>query len=402
MKGWPIYLDAMATTPLAPEARQAMLPWLGGRVGNPSSSTHRYGWEAADTVEKERSEVAAAIGLAPGSRLVFTSGATEANNTVILGLGQGDGPRPAHIVSTTFEHASVRAPIRAVVGSGASFTEVASGSDGVVDPDAVADAIRRDTRLISVMAVNNEIGTVQPIEEIAAVARSHGIPLHVDASQAIGKIHLGTAGIDFLSISAHKLYGPVGIGALCIGPSAPALSPLLHGGGQQHGRRPGTLPVAQIVGFGAACRLVAAEIDSDRDRIATLAKSLTERLRSLDGVALNGSEERRVPGCINVAIEGVLAEALIATTPEVAISAGSACSSGSGSGSSVLRALGLSPARSSCSVRIGISRYTTRGEIDRAAALLLAGIGRIREAKATTVQGVWGAQGNHSPSPRSV
>jgi cysteine desulfurase len=386
MSGWPIYLDAMATTPLAPESYQAMLPWLDGWVGNPSSSTHRYGWEAADAVEREKAAVATTVGAAPGSRIVFTSGATEANNMVILGLTRADEGRPAHVVSTALEHPSVRAPIRAVASAGTSFTEVSPCADGVIDPEAVAEALRPDTRLISVMAVNNEIGTVQPIEEIAKIAASHGVPFHVDASQAIGKIHLGTAGIDFLSLSAHKLYGPVGVGALCIGPSAPALPPLLHGGGQQLGCRPGTLPVAQIVGFGTACRLVAAEIDSDHDRIAALARFLIERLRSLDGVALNGSAERRVPGCINVAIDGVLAEALIAVTPDVAISAGSACSSGSGSGSPVLRAIGLSPARSACSVRVGISRYTTREEIDEAAALLLAGIGRIREGRVPTAE----------------
>ena len=271
------------------------------------------------------------------------------------------------------------APLQAASERGLAVSLVAPMPDGVIDSAAIEAALRPDTRLISVMAVNNEIGTVQPVTEIAAIAGERGIAFHVDASQAIGKLDLDWGDLDFVSVSAHKLYGPVGIGALYVGPRAPALAALILGGGQQHGLRSGTLPVAQIAGFGAACDVAAQRRKEDGERIAGLAARLWSQLERTGGVSRNGSATQAVPGCLDFAIEGLLADALLAAVPGVAISSGSACSSASGGGSHVLRALGFSAARRSSSLRIGLGRYTTGAEVETAGGLLLSAIGQLRE-----------------------
>jgi cysteine desulfurase len=379
MRTEPIYLDAMATTPLAPGAREAMLPWLGELYGNASSATHAFGWRAAERVEQGRTEVASLLGARPGSALVFTAGATEANNTVIRGLADSFAPGSTHVVSTAIEHPSVLEPLAALSERGLALSLVAPSPDGLVDPAAVERALRADTRLISVMAVNNEIGTVQPVAEIAVIARERGIALHVDASQAIGKLELDWGEIDFVSLSAHKLHGPIGIGALYLGPRAPSLPPLLRGGGQERGLRAGTLPVAQIAGFGAACAAAARRLPEDRTRISALSGRLWTLLEQAGGIERNGSATETVPGCLNFAVDGVLADSLIAAVPDVAISSGSACASAHGGGSHVLHALGHTRSRQARSLRIGISRYTTAAEIESAAESMLEGIAALRE-----------------------
>jgi cysteine desulfurase len=378
----PIYLDEMASTRLAPEAREAMLPWLGECFGNASSATHAYGWAAAEAVEQAREDVARLLGAARTEEVVFTSGATESSNTVVKGVAGAFAGAPVHVVTSAIEHPSLLEACEAACAAGVEVTRLAPGADGVVDPDAFAQALRPHTRLVSLMAVNNEVGTIQPIAEVAAIARARGILVHVDAAQAVGKLDLGVErlGVDLASVSGHKLYGPQGIGALYVRSDAATrrLPPLLHGGGQEDGRRSGTLPVAQIVGLGAAARLAAARLREDAQHASVLAADFRRRLHAVGGVRLNGSAERRVAGCVNVSIDGVLADALIALVPEVAFSSGSACSSHHGGGSHVLRAMGLDEARRRSAIRVSVGRYTTAEEIAAAAGLLADAIRQLR------------------------
>jgi cysteine desulfurase len=382
----PIYLDNLATTPLAPEAREAMLPWLDEGYGNPSSSTHALGWAAADAVEEARELVAALMGVNSSSCVTFTSGATESNNTVIKGAFDAFSRSSMHIVTTAIEHPSVLEPCRFISERGASVSVLQPDSDGIVDPEKVQRSMRPNTRLITVMAANNEVGTLQPLSAIGEIARSHGALFHVDAAQAVAKVELDIdrLGIDFLSVSAHKLYGPKGVGALYARPGAirEGLPPLLHGGGQELDRRAGTPPVAQISGFGAAARVAAASWRRDAQRVRGLRDLLWEELASnLSRLHLNGSTVHRLPGCLNVSVDKVPADVLISTLPGLALSSGSACSSHHAGGSHVLRALGLPRDRERGAVRIGLGRFTTEDEVRVAARMILDAVGRIRAAR---------------------
>jgi cysteine desulfurase len=288
------------------------------------------------------------------------------------------------VVTTAIEHSSVLAPSEVIARRGAAVTLVDPAGDGVVDVDAVVGALSPETRLVSVMFANNEVGTIQPISEIAAAVHEHGILLHVDATQAVGKTEVDVEefGIDVMSISAHKLYGPKGVGAMYIrGEALPqGLPPLLHGGGQEVGQRAGTLPVAQIVGFGAAAALARAQWRENATRVGSLTSHLWNHLRAeLSGVQLNGSLEDRLPGCLNISVAGVDADALIAATPGLALSTGSACSNRRG-GSHVLRAMGLSRAREQSAIRVGIGRYNTPAEVMTAGTMLVDAVRRIRAA----------------------
>ena len=380
-----IYLDNLATTPTAPEVRGAMLPWLDQQYGNAASATHGLGWAAAEAVEVARDEVARLIGARASPEVIFTSGATESNNTVLKGIVDAHLGAPVHVVTTAIEHSSVLAPSEALGARGARVTRVGAGRDGRVDVDAIVAALRPDTRLASVMLANNEVGTLQPIGAIAEALRERGVLLHVDGAQAVGKVEVDVQalGIDVLSVSAHKLYGPKGVGALYVRADAlpDGLPPLLHGGGQEFGQRAGTLAVAQIVGFGVAAALARERWRDDAAHLGELTAGLWSHLRAElgDDVRLNGSSERRLPGCVNFSIDGVNADALLAATPRLALSTGSACSSHQ-AGSHVLRAMGLGRARERSAIRVGVGRYNTAAELALAGTMLVEAARGLRAA----------------------
>lgn len=373
----PIYLDHHATTPVDPRIVEAMLPYFTRHYGNPASRTHSFGRTAEAAVEQAREQVAAILG-ARYSEIVFTSGATEANAMAIKGIAQGR--RPGHLITSAIEHKAVLEPCRRLEAAGWRLTVLPVDAHGLVDPQAVRVALADDTALVSIMAANNEIGTVQPLAEIGAVLRDSPALFHVDAAQAVGRIPLDVeaARIDLLSLSAHKLYGPKGIGALYVRrrPRNVSLVPLIEGGGQEMGLRAGTLNVPGIVGLGAACSVAAAEMAEETARIARLRQRLLDRLQhGLDGVRLNGHPERRLAGNLNVSIDGVEAEALLLGLEDIAVSAGAACSSALVQPSYVLEAIGAAGPGTRTALRFGIGRFNTADEIDRAAELV---IGRVR------------------------
>jgi len=383
----PIYLDHHATTPLDPRVLDAMLPWLREDFGNPSSATHVYGWRAEAAVDDARERLAGAIGAADPSEIVFTSGTTESDNLAILGLARGARGRGDHIVTSAIEHPAVRDACRALGREGFVVSELPVDADGLVDPGAVAGALREGSVLVSVMAANSEIGVIQPLAAIGAICRERGVAFHSDAAQAVGKIpvDVDALGLDLLSMCAHKLYGPKGVGLLYLRRRRPRLriEPLLHGGGQERGLRPGTLPVALIVGFARAVELCLEERDTEAVRLAGLRDRLWGRLEAaLPGVRRNGHPERRLPGNLHVAFEGVRADALIADLPELALSSGSACASASGEPSHVLLALGLPETLAEGALRFGLGRGTTREEVDLASDRLIQAVRKLRGAAA--------------------
>lgn len=365
-----IYLDYQATTPLAPEAREAMLRWLGGpesdTFGNPHSP-HRMGRMAAAAVEAAREQVAALM--PPGGRVVFTSGATEALNMVLLGT-------PGDVLTFATEHAAVLDCQRAVEAQGRRFTVLPVLPDGRADLETLAAAITPATGLVAIMAVNNEIGVVHPLEEAIAIARQAGARVLVDAVQALGRRALTPLrpplAPDYIAVSAHKIHGPKGIGALWIGPEAEAPQPLLHGGGQEASLRSGTLSPALCAGFGAACRLAAADMEEQMFHVKHLWNVARE---AFAGWELNGSAEHRWPGNLNIRREGLDVARLMSDCRSVMFSAGSACASGSGRASHVLRAIGLSDRAAKSSIRLGFGRYTTAQDIESAAATINAAAG---------------------------
>lgn len=381
-KGKPIYLDFQATTPTDPRVVEAMLPFFHEKFGNPHSAHHAYGQEAEEAVEIARRHVASLIGAEP-REIVFTSGATESNNLAIKGAARFHKDRKSHIITLPTEHKCVLECCRRLEGEGFRITFLPVNSEGLLDPAHLEEAIGEDTLLVSVMAANNEIGTLQPIAEIGAICRERGVLFHSDAAQAVGKvpIDVNEARVDLLSISGHKLYGPMGIGALYVRrrPRVRLLAEM-DGGGQERGLRSGTLPAPLCVGLGEACRIAASEMVSEAARLTTLRDVLLQHLsRSLEGVVLNGPRERRLPGNLNVSFLGVTAEALIEAVPEVAVSTGSACTSASVEPSYVLKALGLAADRARSGLRIGLGRRTTAEEVERAADLMIAAVKRLRE-----------------------
>jgi cysteine desulfurase len=376
------YLDNLATTPVSPEVLHAMLPWFSERFGNPSSSSHSYGWEAAEAVQRAREQVAELIGAARSSEIVFTSGATESNNTVVSAVACERSGAPRHVILSAIEHPSLLTPCASLDPGVVSVTLVRPGPGGHVSPRAVAQALNPNTFMISIMLANNEVGTLQPVARIAQLARAHGALLHVDAAQAVGKIDIDVQrlGVDLLSLSGHKFNGPKGIGALYIraGGAARELSPLLRGGGQQEGRRAGTLPVPLIVGMGVASSLAHERGRQDARRIVELTARLSALLSAgVPGILFNGTPPL-LPGCLNFSVPGIVADALIAETPSLAFSTGSACSSHHEEGSYVLRALGLGDERIAGSMRIGIGRDNTLEEIQDAGELLVRAVNRLR------------------------
>jgi len=365
--GGMIYLDYQATTPIAPEVRTAMLPWLGDRFGNPHSP-HRMGREAAATIEVAIDQVTRALGDAQGAgRLFFTSGATEAANWAIqggAGLG-GDGRRT--IVTVATEHACVLDTVGWMETRGYRVRILPVGTDGLVDPARAAAAIDDTVALVAVMLVNNEIGTIQPVAKIGELARAAGALMLCDAVQGFGRVPLPLGSCDMVALSAHKIHGPKGIGALWLR-NGVALPPLIHGGGQQHGLRSGTLSPALCVGFGAAAALADARREADSAHVMRL----WDHARAAFGPEwqVNGSTAARYHGNFNIRRPGLDVGRLMSEIRDVAFSAGSACASGSGRPSHVLRAIGLDEADARASIRLGFGRYTTTDEIDRAAAAI--------------------------------
>ena len=377
----PVYLDYAATTPVDPAVAEAMDRCLkeAGGWGNPSSM-HVFGRRAAARIERARDQVAALIGADP-EEIVFTSGATESDNLALLGVPRANAHRGRHVLSSRIEHKAVLDPCRRLEKDGFRVTLVSPDRTGRIDPQAVAAALQPDTVLVSVMLVNNETGVVQDVEAIGGLCRARGIPFHTDAAQAVGKIpiDLRVLPIDFMSFTAHKLYGPKGIGALYVRAGArPHLQPLAFGGGQERGLRPGTLPTHQIVGFGLACELAREALPAESRRLATLREELWRELAVLGGVHLNGEPAPRVPGILNVSFEGVEGESLVSGLSELAVSTGAACNSASAEPSYVLRALGRDSELAQSSLRFSFGRFTTPAELRRAAGALRREIGRLR------------------------
>lgn len=380
--GDPIYLDHHATTPLDERVLEAMLPWLRDEFGNAASRTHVYGWRAEAAVEGARERLAELLGARDPSEIVFTSGATESNNLALLGLAEAN-PRRRHLVTVATEHPSVLDPCRALARRGAEVDVLEVDGEGFVAPEAVAKALRDDTLAVSVMAANNEIGVLQPIRSIAALCHERGVSFHCDAAQAVGKVPLAAAddGIDLLSVSGHKVYGPKGVGLLVVrkhGRPRLRLEPRQFGGGHEGGLRSGTLPVAAIVGFARAVELCMAEREAEAERLAGLRDRLFAELeRALPGrVVLNGPRQARLPGNLNVSFTGVDGDRLLADLSGIAVSSGSACSSAIPEPSPVLIALGRPPALAKASLRFGLGRGSTPDHVTRAVASVAAAVAR--------------------------
>jgi len=387
----PLYLDHHATTPVDPAVVGAMLPYLTEKFGNPSSRQHLFGQEAHAAVEEARAHVARLIGAETGD-IVFTSGATESNNLAVRGVGRGAGSRGRHLVTTVIEHPAVLEPARSLEREGFEVTVVGVGPEGIVSADEIARALRPDTVLVSVMAANNEIGTVQPIAEIGRLCHEREILFHTDAVQAIGRVPVSVEawGADLVSVSAHKMYGPKGVGALYVRRARRPrirLQAQAEGGGQEKGLRSGTLNVPGIVGFGEAARLAAEALETgEAERIAALRDRLLAGLRArLDGVEVNGSMERRLPGNLHVSISRAEAETLILSLGgRIAISSGAACAEAGGKGSHVLRALGLPDERIYTALRFGLGRFNDAAAIDEAIEALAGAVETARSRASAT------------------
>ena len=362
-----IYLDNQATTPLDPKVFSAMEPWFTEKFGNASSRNHTYGWEAEEAVEIARESVAATIGALP-KEIIFTSGATEANNIALQGVAKSYQDQGRHIITVKTEHKAVMDVCQHLSKNGFDITYLPVDKDGILDLNKFEDAIRDDTILASVMHVNNEIGVIQPIKELGAICKNKGIIFHVDAAQSMGKlpINVDDMGIDLLSISAHKLYGPKGVGALYVRRKNPRvqLQPIMFGGGHERGIRSGTLPVPNIVGLGKACDIAADVMIEENLRISQLRDSLLRGIRAENpNASINGSMEHRVAGNLNMSFPGANNEAIIAAIPDIAISSGSACTTSTMEPSHVLLALGMSKNEVYSSLRFGIGRFNTEEEI---------------------------------------
>lgn len=367
----PIYLDHLASTPLDPAVRAAMLPWLAAAAAGNPHSAHTAGWRAAAAVDEARASIARLIGARP-SEVVLTSGATEANNIALLGLADA----VERVIVSAIEHPSVLEPVEMLRGRGLPVTVLPVDGDGRVDLAALARHLAHGRALVSIMAANNEIGTVQPLAQIGAVCRAQGAIFHTDAAQALSTqaVDVDAAGIDVLSLSGHKLYGPAGIGALYLRHGIPC-RPLIFGGGQQGGLRPGTVPVALCAGLGEACRRASACRDDDGARIAGLRDRLYAALcESCPGLRRNGPAAEVLPGCLNVSVPGLDSADFLLDLPGLALSTGAACASLSGRPSHVLRAIGLSAEEAHGSLRFGLGRGTTEDDVDTAAARISAAL----------------------------
>jgi cysteine desulfurase len=379
----PIYLDCHATTPVDPRVLAAMLPYFTEHFGNPTSTTHQYGWAAEAAVTGARETIAAAIG-ASAEEIVFTSGATEANNLALKGIAEAYLSKGQHIITLETEHNAVLDPCEYLESLGFTVTYLPVEPDGLIDLNTLKNAIRPDTILVSIMPANNEIGVLQPLAEIGKICRENEVLFHTDAAQAIGKIPLDVnlLNIDLMSLTAHKVYGPKGIGALYVRRRNPRvkLSPQLHGGGHERGMRSGTLYPPQIVGFAKAIEIALAEMDTETARLTALRDRLWSQLSSIDGIYLNGHPTQRLAGNLNISVAGVDGTALLlALRPTVALSSGAACSSAKIAPSHVLRALGRSESLAYAALRFGIGHNNTVEEIDRVATAAIETIQSLRK-----------------------
>lgn len=379
----PIYLDCHATTPVDPRVLAAMLPYFTEHFGNPTSTTHQYGWAAEAAVTTARETLAAAIG-ASAAEIVFTSGATEANNLALKGVAEAYFAKGQHIITLQTEHNAVLDPCQYLESLGFTVTYLPVNTDGLLDLELLKNAMRPETILVSIMAANNEIGVLQPLAEIGKICRDRAVLFHTDAAQAIGKIPLDVnlLNIDLMSMTAHKVYGPKGIGALYVRQRNPRvkLSPQLHGGGHERGMRSGTLYPPQIVGFAKAVEIALAEFELETARLTQLRERLWSQLSQIDGIYLNGHPTQRLAGNLNISVAGVDGNALLlGLRPTVALSSGAACSSAKVEPSHVLRALGRSESLAYAALRFGIGHNNTVMEIDRVATATIETIQSLRK-----------------------
>ncbi|NOL51694.1 IscS subfamily cysteine desulfurase [Pelistega suis] len=377
----PIYLDYSATTPVDPRVAEAMIPWLCENFGNPASRSHSYGWEAEDAVEKARAQVASLVKADP-REIVWTSGATESNNLAIKGAAHFYQEKGKHLITVRTEHKAVLDTMRELERQGFEVTYLDVQENGLLDLEVLKAAIRPDTILVSVMMVNNEIGVIQDIEAIGEITREKGIVFHVDSAQAAGKVEIDLTKlkVDLMSFSAHKIYGPKGIGALYIRRKPRVrIEAQMHGGGHERGFRSGTLPTHQIVGMGEAFAIAEAEMAEENARIRRLRDRLLAGLSEIQETYVNGDMEHRVPHNLNISFNYVEGESLIMAIKELAVSSGSACTSASLEPSYVLRALGRNDELAHSSIRFTIGRFTTEAEVDSAIELLKTRVGKLRD-----------------------
>ncbi|MBN06554.1 MAG: IscS subfamily cysteine desulfurase [Rhodospirillaceae bacterium] len=380
----PIYLDCHATTPVDPRVAEAMMPYFTEKFGNPHSSGHFYGWEVAEAIEIAREQVAALINAEP-EEIFCTSGATEANNTAIKGVARFYREHRNHLVTAVSEHMCVLDSCFQLEREGFDVTYLQVGSDGLLDLEELKAALTDQTILVSIMSVQNEIGTIQPMAKIGAICRERKVFLHTDAAQAVGKIPIDVKQmkIDLLSLTAHKIFGPMGIGALYVGKKPRVrLEPIFSGGGQEKGLRSGTLAPALCVGLGEALRIADEEMLEDAARLGALRDQMWQRLYgAVPGLVLNGSMTNRIGVNLNFSVDGADAESLMAALPGLAVSSGSACSSASDDSSHVLKAIGLSNALAEASLRIGLGRFTTADEVESATKQLVKAITKVRDGR---------------------
>lgn len=384
----PIYLDNHATTPVDPRVAEAMWPYLTEHFGNPASTGHSYGWAAKEAVELAREQVAELIGATP-KEIVFTSGATESTNLALIGAARANAHKGKHLLTLSTEHKATLDACSALEPEGFEATVLPVLASGLVDLDVFTAALRPDTILVSVLMANNEIGTLQPVAEIGAICRERGILFHTDIAQATGKLSVQVAEIaaDLVSITAHKMHGPKGIGALYVRRGRPRvqIAPLIHGGGQERGLRSGTLCTHQIVGLGRSCVLAAEALENGEvGRLKAMRDQLWTLLSSgIEGIGINGGEQARLPNNLNVSIPNVDAKALLMATRQVAVSSGSACASASLTPSHVLQAIGASDSEMHTAIRFGVGRFNTPEEIEFAGKLF---VDKVQEVRAMAAE----------------
>ncbi|MFP3013037.1 MAG: IscS subfamily cysteine desulfurase [Rickettsia sp.] len=378
----PIYMDYQATTPLDPRVMEAMLPYFTTKFGNPHSRSHSFGWEAENAVEEARSRVAKLIG-ADTKEIIFTSGATESNNLAIKGIAKFYGNKKNHIITIVSEHKCVLDACRHLEQEGIKVTYLPIKSNGIIDLETLKNAITDQTMLVSVMAVNNEIGVVQPLKEIGKICRERDVFFHSDIAQGFGKIPIDVNefNIDLASISGHKIYGPKGVGALYVRKKPRVrVTPLINGGGQERGMRSGTLPTPLIVGLGMAAEIAYSEMEKDTKHVNYLFDRFLNNIHSrISEVYLNGDKDQRYKGNLNLSFAGVEGESIILAIKDLAVSSGSACTSASLEPSYVLRSMGIGEELAHTSIRFGIGRFTTKQEVDYAVDLICSKIDKLRE-----------------------